>query len=249
MPWLTIPRVAPTRGTCSKYTDGLDKFRLTLAQLQAEYARRGVDAVFFFQLRNPIHNGHALLIATGVLNPARTILGIFPSPMLYGGPIEVQWHAKARMNAGCEYYIIGRDPAGMKHPNGERDMFDPWHGKAVLSMAPGLEGLEILPFRVAAYDKTIGRMAFFDPKRADDYLFISGTRTRAARACKLGVRLRLGVCAGGGAEAGKQRGVRMVVRRRHVGGGGGLVGGSIAHSQFHVVKSSNLVSRVHKSCR
>ncbi len=57
-------------------------------------------------------------------------------------------------------------------------MFDPWHGKTVLSMAPGLEDLEILPFKVAAYDKTINRMAFFDPSRADDFLFISGTKMR-----------------------------------------------------------------------
>lgn len=205
-----------------EYNDGLDEFRLTPRELRNEYARRGADAVFVFQLRNPIHNGHALLMTScreelisrgfknpvlvvhqiggkvkgddipldvrieqnkrvlseGVLNPESTILGIFPSPMLYAGPTEVQWHAKARMNAGCQYYIVGRDPAGMKHPNGERDMFDPTHGKNVLSMAPGLENLEILPFRVAAYDKSAGQMSFFDPSRADDFLFISGTKMR-----------------------------------------------------------------------
>lgn len=204
------------------YGDGLDEFRLTPRELREEYKRRGADAVFVFQLRNPIHNGHALLmtscreelisrgfknpillvhqiggkvkgddiplatrieqnkrvLAEGVLDPKSTLLGIFPSPMLYAGPTEVQWHAKARMNAGCQYYIVGRDPAGMKHPNGERDMFDAWHGKTVLGMAPGLESLEILPFRVAAYDKTIGRMSFFDPARVDDFEFISGTKMR-----------------------------------------------------------------------
>jgi 3'-phosphoadenosine 5'-phosphosulfate synthase len=204
------------------YNDGLDGYRLTPRQLREEYKKRNADAVFVFQLRNPIHNGHALLMTScreelksrgfknpvllvhqiggkvkgddipldtriqqnqkvleeGVLDPASTILGIFPSPMLYGGPTEVQWHAKARMNAGCQYYIVGRDPAGMKHPNGERDMFDPWHGKKVLAMAPGLEKLEILPFKVAAYDKTVGKMAFFDPARAGDFLFISGTKMR-----------------------------------------------------------------------
>jgi 3'-phosphoadenosine 5'-phosphosulfate synthase len=138
------------------YGDGLDEYRLTPRQLREEYKRRNADAIFVFQLRNPIHNGHALLmtscreelmsrgfknpvllvhqiggkvkgddiplatrilqntkvLAEGVLDPATTILGIFPSPMLYGGPTEVQWHAKARMNAGCSYYIVGRDPAG-----------------------------------------------------------------------------------------------------------------------------------------
>lgn len=31
-------------------------------QLQQEFEKRGADAVFAFQLRNPIHNGHALLM-------------------------------------------------------------------------------------------------------------------------------------------------------------------------------------------
>ena len=43
----------------------------------------------------------------------------------------------------------------------------------------GLKQLEIIPFRVAAYDKKAGQMAFFDPKRRDDFDFISGTRMRA----------------------------------------------------------------------
>lgn len=128
--------------------------------------------MFVFQLRNPTHNGHALLmkrcrkelmergfknpvlvvhhiggkvkgddillgtliaqnqrvLEEGVLDKENTILVIFPSPMLYGGPTEVQWHAKARMNAGCQYYIVGRNPAGMGHPTEDRDMFDAWHG-------------------------------------------------------------------------------------------------------------------------
>ena len=46
-------------------------------------------------------------------------------------------------------------------------------------MAPGLNNLEIIPFRVAAYDKTKGAMAFFDPARKGDFDFISGTRMRS----------------------------------------------------------------------
>jgi 3'-phosphoadenosine 5'-phosphosulfate synthase len=68
--------------------------------------------------------------------------------MHYAGPTEVQWHAKARINAGANFYIVGRDPAGMGHPTQKRDLYDPDHGKLVLSMAPGLERLNILPFRV-----------------------------------------------------------------------------------------------------
>ncbi|GAQ84400.1 ATP sulfurylase [Klebsormidium nitens] len=205
-----------------KYNDGLDHYRLSPAELRAEFERRQADAVFAFQLRNPVHNGHALLMTDtrqrlldmgfknpvlllhplggwvkaddvpldtrmkqhdkvleeGVLDPATTVVAIFPSPMLYAGPTEVQWHAKARINAGADFYIVGRDPAGMGHPTEDRDLYDADHGKMVLSMAPGLERLNILPFRVAAYDKSVGKMAFFDPSRKEDFLFISGTKMR-----------------------------------------------------------------------
>ncbi|XP_051130016.1 ATP sulfurylase 1, chloroplastic-like [Andrographis paniculata] len=205
-----------------KYDDGLDRFRLSPAELRAEFERREADAVFAFQLRNPVHNGHALLmndtrqrlldmgyknpvlllhplggytkaddvplswrmkqhekvLEDGILDPETTIVSIFPSPMHYAGPTEVQWHAKARINAGANFYIVGRDPAGMSHPLEKRDLYDADHGKKVLSMAPGLERLNILPFKVAAYDKTLGKMAFFDPSRAQDFLFISGTKMR-----------------------------------------------------------------------
>ncbi|KAK8580840.1 hypothetical protein V6N13_143895 [Hibiscus sabdariffa] len=205
-----------------KYNDGLDHYRLSPKQLRQEFDRRKADAVFAFQLRNPVHNGHALLmndtrrrllemgfknpilllhplggftkaddvpldvrmeqhskvLEGGVLDPETTIVAIFPSPMHYAGPTEVQWHAKARINAGANFYIVGRDPAGMGHPTEKRDLYDPDHGKKVLSMAPGLEKLNILPFRVAAYDTVAKKMSFFDPSRAKEFLFISGTKMR-----------------------------------------------------------------------
>lgn len=37
---------------------------------------------------------HRCVLAEGVLDPERTVLAIFPSPMMYAGPTEVQWHAK-----------------------------------------------------------------------------------------------------------------------------------------------------------
>ena len=45
-------------------------------------------------------------------------------------------------------------------------------------MAPGLSQLKIVPFRVAAFDKKLNKMGFFDPSRKDDFLFISGTKMR-----------------------------------------------------------------------
>ena len=49
----------------------------------------------------------------------------------------------------------------------------------VLTMSPGLTQLEIVPFRVAAYNLKKKAMDFFDPERRDDFLFISGTKMRA----------------------------------------------------------------------
>lgn len=45
-------------------------------------------------------------------------------------------------------------------------------------MAPGLSDLQIIPFRVAAYDKLNKKMGFFDANRKEDFDFISGTRMR-----------------------------------------------------------------------
>jgi len=206
-----------------RWGDGLDKYRLTPGELRSQFRKMGADAVFAFQLRNPIHNGHALLMKEckqqlvdrgysnpvlllhplggwtknddvplnvrmdqhkaimdeGVLDPESTVLAIFPSPMMYAGPTEVQWHAKARMSAGANFYIVGRDPAGMPHPDPpKRDIYEATHGGKVLSMAPGLSQLEIIPFKVAAYDTKNKAMAFFDPHRKEDFDFISGTRMR-----------------------------------------------------------------------
>ncbi|XP_071829094.1 bifunctional 3'-phosphoadenosine 5'-phosphosulfate synthase-like isoform X2 [Apostichopus japonicus] len=205
-----------------RWNDGLDQFRLTPNQLRKKFREMGADAVFAFQLRNPVHNGHALLmndtkrrlkergfkkpvlllhplggwtkaddvpLATrmrqheaileeGVLDPDSTVVAIFPSPMMYAGPTEVQWHAKARMATGANFYIVGRDPAGMPHPDGTKDLYDHSHGRRVLTMAPGLTQLEIIPFRVAAYNNKKKAMDFFDPENKDDFLFISGTKMR-----------------------------------------------------------------------
>ena len=45
-----------------RWDDGLDEYRLTPNQLRDKFRKLGADAVFAFQLRNPVHNGHALLM-------------------------------------------------------------------------------------------------------------------------------------------------------------------------------------------
>ncbi|GMS96130.1 hypothetical protein PENTCL1PPCAC_18305, partial [Pristionchus entomophagus] len=205
------------------FNDGLDKFRFTPMELRRILDEKKADAVFVFQLRNPIHNGHALLmretrakllekysnpilllhplggwtkdddvplevrirqheavIEEELLGADWTGLSIFPSPMMYAGPTEVQWHARARLAAGVHTYIVGRDPAGIADPaspSGDA-LYEVTHGAKVLSMAPGLSHLNVVPFRVAAYDKKAGQMAMFDASRKEDFDFISGTKMR-----------------------------------------------------------------------
>lgn len=59
------------------------------------------------------------------------------------------------------------------------NLYDGTHGSRVLSIAPGLQNLEIIPFRVAAYDNRIKKMAFYQPERSQDFSFISGTKMRS----------------------------------------------------------------------
>ena len=35
------------------------------------------------------------------------------------------------MNTGANFYIVGRDPAGMPHPSMKGDLYEPTHGKKV----------------------------------------------------------------------------------------------------------------------
>lgn len=42
----------------------------------------------------------------------------------------------------------------------------------VLSMAPGMNQFEIIPFKVAAYNKEKGAMDFYDPANHDNFDFI-----------------------------------------------------------------------------
>lgn len=69
------------------------------------------------------------------------------------------------MIAGSNFYIVGRDPAGMPHPETKVDLYEPTHGGKVLSMAPGLTSVEIIPFRVAAYNTKTKSMAFYDKEK------------------------------------------------------------------------------------
>jgi len=208
-----------------QFNDGLDKYRYTPREISEQIKARGADAVYGFQVRNPLHNGHVLLlkdtreqlIKAGYKNPIlllhplggwckdddvpllprmeqhqaliddktlpaeHIILAVWPSPMYYGGPTEVLWHASSRVGCGLTHFITGRDPAGVKHPVSGDDLYDPWHGQKLLVHMKGmLNGVDVLPFKVAAYNGATSRMEFFNPQapNAKDFQFISGSKMR-----------------------------------------------------------------------
>jgi len=131
---------------------------------------------------------HEEVLAAGVghpggLDPATTVMAIWPSPMVYAGPTEVQFHAKSRRSAGASYFVVGRDPAGMKgspnavaHP--DNDLYDGNHGRYVLQNSPGIGDMQMLSFVKVMYDITDNVMKEPDPARAQDFISISGSKMR-----------------------------------------------------------------------
>jgi ATP sulfurylase len=102
--------------------------------------------------------------------------------MFYGGPTEVLWHASSRVGAGITHFITGRDPAGVGHPTIKgQPLYDVWHGQKLLKHCQGfLNGVEVLPFKLAALNTKSAQMEFFNPKapNAKDFKFVSGSEMR-----------------------------------------------------------------------
>lgn len=114
----------------------------------------------------------------GGLNPDTTVMAIWPSPMVYAGPTEVQFHAKSRRSAGASYFVVGRDPAGMKRSDRDEDLYNGDHGRYVLQYSPGLGDMKLLSFVKVMYDVSDNVMKTPDPARMDDFISISGTKMR-----------------------------------------------------------------------
>mmetsp|Transcript_28112 Transcript_28112/g.89889 ORF Transcript_28112/g.89889 Transcript_28112/m.89889 type:complete len:975 (-) Transcript_28112:373-3297(-) len=123
-------------------------------------------------------------LAPSELSKRWTVMAIWPSPMIYAGPTEVQFHAKSRRNAGASYFVVGRDPAGMKGSelaefSPDDDLYDGDHGRYVLQTSPGIGGLGLLSFQKVKYDRTTQSMRLPDPERPQDFISISGSTMRA----------------------------------------------------------------------
>jgi len=136
---------------------------------------------------------HHEVMAAGELHPDWTVMAIWPSPMIYAGPTEVQFHAKSRRVAGASFFTVGRDPAGMPYssgPNEGDDLYHPDHGRYVLMSSPGVGQMQFLGFEKVYYDKKDHTMRTPDNSRKSDFISISGSKMRklaalAAQPCPL----------------------------------------------------------------
>ncbi len=127
---------------------------------------------------------HEAVLEEKMLDPASTVMHIWPAPMIYAGPTEVLFHAKSRRNAGATYFVVGRDPAGMKgseiaEASPDDDLYDGDHGRYVLYNSPGQDPMNMLSFTKVYYDTRDHIMKDQDPNRKEDFISISGTKMRA----------------------------------------------------------------------
>ncbi len=56
------------------------------------------------------------MLNDGTLDPAHTIIAIWPSPMSYSGPAELLWHVSSLANCGVTHFIAGSDPLESVNP-------------------------------------------------------------------------------------------------------------------------------------
>lgn len=119
----------------------------------------------------------------GGLDPDSTVMAIWPAPMVYAGPTEVQFHAKSRRSAGASYFVVGRDPAGLKGSmeavaHKDDDLYDGNHGRYVLQNSPGIGDMKMLSFVKVMYDIKDNVMKVPDDSRLKDFISISGSKMR-----------------------------------------------------------------------
>ncbi|WP_169755484.1 sulfate adenylyltransferase [Dissulfurirhabdus thermomarina] len=108
-------------------------------------------------------------------NKERTVLGVYPLEMRYGGPKEALLHGIFRQNFGCSHLIIGRDHAGVG------DFYGLFEAQEIYDrLWPG--ALELQPLKIdwTFWCYKCGGMASLKtcPHGKEDRCVVSGTKFR-----------------------------------------------------------------------
>lgn len=109
--------------------------------------------------------------------PNTVMIGGYGFDMMYAGPREAALHATFRQNAGCSYFVVGRDHAGV---GGYYGAFD--SQKIFSERVPeGALDIQIFAADHTAFSKKLGKVVMMcdaPDHSKDDFVILSGTAVR-----------------------------------------------------------------------
>ncbi len=108
----------------------------------------------------------------------RVQLSLLPLAMRMAGPREALWHAIIRRNYGCTHFIVGRDHAGPRRPDGT-PFYEPYAAQELAKKHEEELGVQILAYEEMVYVAGQRRYVFrSEVPEGAQVLTLSGTELR-----------------------------------------------------------------------